>query len=113
MSHLNVIFQINNKFTISRIEGWGYVNHYVEFDEQYLSLIEKKYEPGEGAAYTTLYTFEIKSNNALPIFEITFRSEYDNNKKYYEHYSIDFKKQIVRELVPEKLKPKSNHCIIL
>jgi hypothetical protein len=97
MSNLNVIFQIDNKFTISRIEGWGYVTHYVEFDEQYLSLIEKKYKPGEGegASCTTLYTFEIKSNEKIPILEITFRSEYGGNNKYYENYSIDFKKQIV------------------
>jgi hypothetical protein len=41
---------------------------------------------------------------------IKFTSEYDNSKKYYEYYTVDFEKQIVEKKLNADL---INHCSIL
>ena len=89
----NIVCKINNnKFTISRTEEIGYVQHNVNFDKKYLTLIETKYNYGqEGSASITLYTFKIKLDKIIDVdlnfiqLEINFNSDYDNN--YCSNYN--------------------------
>jgi hypothetical protein len=92
----NIIQLTNNIFSITRSEGWGYVENICEFDKEIFELIDKNYVPSqlEGGNCQVTYNFRIKQTDK-PNSNIVFIKDFGDKKYISEKYIYDNSKKII------------------
>jgi len=91
----NIIQITNNIFTITRSEGWGYVQHICEFDKDIFELLCTKNvsSPLEGGNCQVTYHFKIKQTNK-PSY-IVFIKDFGDKKYISDNYIYDNNKNVI------------------
>jgi len=92
----NIIQVTNNIFSITRSEGWGYVQNICEFDKDIFDLIGTKNVPSplEGGNCEVTYHFKLKQTDK-PNSHIVFIEDFGDKKYMAETYIYDNSKNII------------------
>lgn len=89
---MSIIFQkiLDDKFEIIRLEGFGYVKNYCNYDSTIFDL-ETLYEPSEldGGYCKTIYKFKIKSKQDSSIEFIEDYFDYKFTYRYNYNYRLN------------------------
>lgn len=91
----NIIQVTNNAFTITRSEGWGYVQNICEYDKDVFELICTKNVPSplEGGSCHVTYHFKIKQTNKPS--HIVFIKDFGEKKYMSDSYIYDNNKNTI------------------